>query len=213
MNMRINVVDTLSPDLRRSAYMMQNPRPLMAAMGKALEIELRTIFREFDTTRPNKQGWPRSHFWNRRVAQKTALTNIEARSATVTIASPELLHKIKGGVVRPKRGKTLAIPANGLAYKLGGPRASGRDYQFLLLAQGNLVGALINLQSTSISIGKKGVKAGKERGGDVMYWLVRSVTHKPNPAVDPANNPALRSRIENALSRTASAVIPRLLRR
>lgn len=212
MNVNISIKDKLTPALRRELRAMQNPRPVASAMGKALEKEHIAIFREFDSSRPNKNGWPRRHFWSRQVARKVALIKVEQKSATITVASPEFLHRIKGGTVVPKRGKTLAIPANGQAYAQGGPRASGKQFTFLLLAQGNLVGALLNAWSQQIRVTKTGVKAGKERGMDVAYWLVRKVTHQPDPTVDPSGNSTLRQRIESAVCKAAESAIHRLSR-
>lgn len=211
MKVSIKVSDSLTPDLKAKLYRIQNPRPIMATVGKALEVELRAIYRDMNAQRPNANGWPRRNFWNRQVANKIALTSVAQTTATVTIASPELLHKITGGTVTPKRAKTLAIPANAQAYRMGGPRASGKDFQFLLLAQGNLVGAL--LKPETYSVGKKAGKGdGKMRGGEVMYWLVRKVTHRADPSVDPARPPLL-TRLQAAITRAATSAINRILAR
>lgn len=210
MNYNFNIKDTLSPELRRKLLFMKDPRPVSAAMGKTLEVELRAVYREINA-KPNKMGWPKKNFWKRNVADKIALTSVDQRQATVTIASPELMHKITGGTVTAKRSKTLAIPANAEAYRLGGPRASGKDFQFLLLAQGNLVGALLKPQT--FSVGKtKGSGDGKMSGGEVMYWLVRKVTHKADPSVNPAL-PPIRTRLLAAVSKAAAAAISRVFSR
>lgn len=185
---------------------LDNTRPVMAAMGKALEQELIATFRDYNQSKPNKMGWPRSNFWNRRVARKTALTSVTQSEAVVTVASPELIHRIEGGTVTPKRGKTLAIPPNGQAYKLGGPRASGRDFQFLLLAQGNLVGALLKPEQYR-------TKDRQMIGGEVMYWLVRKVTHKPDPSLDPYKNPSIAARIKARLKAVLDYTVDRLIHR
>ena len=201
---QLNIRDGITPDLQRRLDLLRDTRPILAAAGKALEVALISEFRRLDREHPNKMGWPRQHFWNRRVAQKTMLTAVDARSATVSVSSPEFMHWIQGGTITPKRGKTLAIPANGEAYALGGPRASGRDYQFLLLAQGNLVGALLKPETYKI-------KGHKMQGGEVMYWLVRSVTQAADPSVDPGQNESMRTRISAAVSRAVTSALNRII--
>jgi hypothetical protein len=210
MNITISIKDAVSADLKRKVDFCKNPRRVSAAIGKALEIEMRTIYRDRNAI-PNEKGWPKSNFWNRRVANKIALTEVQQRRATVTIASPELIHKIKGGTVTPKRAKTLAIPANATAYRMGSPKASGKDFQFLLLAQGNLVGALLNVETYSVGK-KKGKADGKMRGGEVMYWLVRSVTHKPDPSASP-DFPENRFRLMAVISQAAESVFNRVMKK
>jgi hypothetical protein len=205
----INIRDQITPDIMAKSRRLADTRPLVAAMGKALEKEMVAIFREFNETDANQKGWPRRNFWKRQVADKTMLTAVEADRATVTVSSPEYIHKLTGGDITPKSGKTLAIPANGQAYRMGGPRASGRDYTFLLLAQGNLVGALLNPMAQRVRITKKGVKAGKETGGEVMYWLVRKVTTKPEPWHDVTQDPH-KTRIAQAVYRAFSATVNRI---
>jgi hypothetical protein len=189
--MDFQVTDGISPELNLLAKGIGDTRVIVAACGKRLEKELRDHFAALDK-RPNSMGWPKRHFWNRQVRSRIALSSITSTTATVTIASPELVHRIKGGTIRPKRAKTLAIPANAEAYKLGSPREANIDQlDYIPLHQGNLVGALIRRFQSIIKRTKKG-SAGKTIGGDVMYWLVRSVTTKPHPEDLPsANNLAI----------------------
>lgn len=206
MKLRFSIDDRLTPELNRVIGELRDTRPLMAAMGKRLEVNLRAHFTHRDAE-GNKQGWPSRHFWARAVRDKTALTLVTDSLAVVTIDSPELAHKITGGTITPKRGKSLAMPANAQAYKLGSPRESGRDFQFLPLYQGNLVGALINPETYTIGK-KKGKADGKMRGGEVMYWLVRSV----NQPDDPNALPDEASLFAGVLQ-TARDYLARMLRR
>ena len=173
--------DNVTPELERLAAELSNRRPLMAALGKRLEIEARAHFQRLDA-KGNSMGWPSRHFWNREVRAKTALTSVTETTAIVSVDSPAYVHRIEGGEIRPKRAKTLAIPANSAAYAAGSPREADRDQlDYLPLHQGNLVGALIRRFQTLIKKTKKGYASKKEVGGEVWYWLVRSVTTKPHP--------------------------------
>lgn len=107
-------------------------RPLMARLGRGLERDLRRHFLARDRE-GNRRGWPTRHFWAREVRAHTALTHIAAESATVAIASPPFAQKLYGGVIRPKRGRMLALPVTAEAYTAGSPKnwpASGRRYLF-----------------------------------------------------------------------------------
>ena len=205
MNLSFKVTrDTLTPELREKLRQVKNPRPIAAALGKCLEVELIRTFRQFQTERPNAMGWPSANFWVRKVAQKTALTEVHDKFAVVTVASPEFIHRLEGGTIYPTAPRTtLAIPANAEAYKMGGPKASGADLQFLLLAQGNLVGALLKKTGQT--------KKGDLTGGQIMYWLVRSVNQKAHPDEDPGKNQTVVARISSALGRTLASAIGRVM--
>jgi hypothetical protein len=79
----------------------------------------------------------------------------------------------------------LYVLTNAAAYKAGSPREADIDQlDYLPLHQGNLVGALIRRFQTVIKKTKKGF-TGKLVGGEVWYWLLRRVTHKPDPRALP----------------------------
>lgn len=204
--MDFQVTDGITPELNLLAKNIGDSRVIVAACAKRLEKELRDHFAALDK-KPNSMGWPKRHFWNRQVRSRIALTNISSTSATVSIASPELVHRIQGGTIRPKRGKTLAIPANAEAYKAGSPREASVDQlDYIPLHQGNLVGALIRRFQSIIKKTKKGT-TGKMIGGDVWYWLVRSVNTKPHPEELPDN-----AILSTAIADEARKVIARKLR-
>lgn len=200
-----NIIDGISPELERISKRLSDTRPLMAEMGKRMEVELREHFAKLGR-KPNKMGWPKREFWNRSVRRNTHLTNFTSTTATVTIDSAEFIHRIQGGTIRPKRGKTLAIPANAAAYRAGSPgNADGVQLDYLPLHQGNLVGALIRRFETIVKKLKTKTKT-KYIGGDVWYWLVRSVTHKPHPEELPD-----QAKLNADVMDTARATLRRLL--
>jgi hypothetical protein len=204
--MDFQVTDGITPELNLLAKDIGDSRVIVAACAKRLEKELRDHFAMLDS-KPNSMGWPKRHFWNRQVRSRIAISSITSTTATVTIASPELVHRIQGGTIRPKRGKTLAIPANAAAYKAGSPREANVDQlDYIPLHQGNLVGALIRRFQSIIKKTKKGT-TGKMVGGDVWYWLVRSVTTKPHPEDLPSD-----FILSTAIGEEARKVIARKLR-
>ena len=110
-----------NPALARLASKLKNRKPLMARMGGELNKLLRAHFIRRDKE-GNKKGWPRSHFWKKVVHDATAVARVTETTATVRVASYEFAHKVKGGNIRPKRKRALAIPLTAKAAKAGSPR-------------------------------------------------------------------------------------------
>lgn len=208
MNLMVSVTDGITPELNRIAAQMRRPRAMLAAMGKRLEKELRDFYAAKDKE-PNAKGWPKQHFWARTVRANTALTEVTDTSATVTIASPELAHRVEGGVVTPKRAKLLAIPAHGDAYKMGSPREHDVDFlKFIPLKRGRLRGLLVNREATKLVRKKGGGFRGEAIKERIWFYLVTSVTHEPDPNALPRTE-----ELEAALLVEAQAALDRELAR
>lgn len=209
MSLTLSITDGISPELQRQMRELQNPRGLMAAAGKRVEVELRAHF-ERRNAEANKQGWPKRGFWMR-IRRATALAAVSASSATVAVADPALNLKVHGGDVTPKRGKYLAIPATPEAYAAGSPREGGLNLQFDLveIAPGRFAPALVEAAYTTFKIvkGKNGprVKMGAESwGGRVHYWLTRKAHMEKDPTALPEREHlqrALRDEVVNYVSR------------
>lgn len=120
---RVTITDTATPRLQRlyNAIAPGRRRPLMAKLGKAMEVILRAHFkdRNLSSSRDSKRarkGFPQSGLWNR-IRQKTALTAVTDDSATVSIGEPAMRSKIFGATIRPGAGKQyLAIPLRAVVY-------------------------------------------------------------------------------------------------
>ncbi len=165
---QVKIEDRASDLIRRIADRAAARAPaLFADLGKALERDLRDHFRALEG-RGNEKGWPSKHFFIREGADRTALTSYSAGGAVVGIASAAMAHRLRGGTVRPKRGRRLAIPLNEEAYKKGSPREW--DDRTALFHPGGTR-----------------ILARKLDGGrlEAMYALVASVTHRPRPETLP----------------------------
>jgi hypothetical protein len=184
-----NPQDTITPHLRELASRLQNKRPLLAALGKQLEVDLRKHFLKRDGE-GNKRGFPRRHFWRNQVAKHTALAPLTNHSATVTIASPELIHKINGGIITPKRAKALAIPISPEAYKAGSARLFPRE-----LTMVSRPGRPPLLVETGI--------IGKSKAWKLHYILLRSVKHAPDPNALPPQRDLAQSLLARARTHVA----------
>jgi hypothetical protein len=164
----------------------------MAALGKQLEVELRKHFQLRDRE-PNARNWPKRHFW-RRVKEATALTSVTESSATVSIASPELMHKVSGGTIVPKRGGALAIPISPEAYKVDRARLFPRPLTMIVRS-----GRPPLLVETGL--------IGKSKSWKLHYVLLKSVTHAADPRALPQQD-----KLESALLARARVVVDRLLK-
>jgi hypothetical protein len=119
--------------------------------------------------------------------------------AAVNIAQRGMRLRRLGGVVRPKAGRDyVAYPADEApreAFELGPRYFSDLDPQRVINpAHGGLQLALVRRPSTPISLVRRKrkdgsvvtrVKAGKELGGEVVFWLARKTTHKADASVLP----------------------------
>lgn len=168
-------------------------RALMTALGKRGEKVLRAHFLEKDNT-PNKKGWRRSHFWNRRIRANTVFvaSATTARTAVIDVAAPELAQKVYGGRITPKHAKNLALP--------GRSEAAGRspryfdNLHFVPLHRGDLTGLL--------------VMDGAPKGDAPYYFLFKSVEQDPDPTALPSDerwDREIKEEAEDFFNRRANA--------
>lgn len=155
--------------------------------GRAIFNLLRLHFRQLEQQRPNKQGWPRQHFWSsvRSSIQKPIVQGND--TLKVTIAHAGVALRYFGGKVRPVVAKALALPAVPEAYG-----KSPRDFPNLGFAILDGKPALVEQKATLIKIRKR--KAGLaitpvgQVGGKVFFWLTGGTTHQPDPTVLPTDD-------------------------
>lgn len=174
MKLQISIDDQFSPHLRNFNVAITDRAPMMQKLGEDLAKALREHFRKRDS-QPNSKGWPKRHFWNKEGRDNTALTQYDATSATVTIASAAIAHKVKGGTVRPKSKLALAIPAIAQAYKAIQPSAMDNPERlaYVPLNRGNLVAMLMERRKN---------RRARPR---VWFWIVRQATHRADPKALP----------------------------
>lgn len=191
----VHVPSELSRDLSQLAGRARRTITEGAAMG--IEAALRDHFQELQG-RPRKDGFQPTGFWfgsdGNSVAEQISGHVVHGDgTASVTIDSPELRHKIDGGTIKASDygHKYLTIPANNEAAQAAqGARSFATEIEWVAHPDGGVRPALVaagNYVRTSRSR-----KTGEVRRrytadetkanagiGDVLFWLVRSVTHKP----------------------------------
>lgn len=182
----VRIVDRLTPELQRLLGQVRSAGPMQAA-GQRVVVLLREHFRRAEAERPNRRGWPRQHFWAQ-FARRVALVSAGSERAVVGIQDPQgaLQHKITGGTIRPKRGRMLAIPLTGTAYRLGA-MARLRDAFPGAFVIRTAKGVWL-VRSNWESRGKRG--RGAARGIqrerlEFLFRLVPRVTQAPDPRAMP----------------------------
>lgn len=171
-----------------------------AAMG--IEAALRDHFQELQG-RPRRDGLQPVGFWsgvdgNSVAEQISGHVVTDDGHASVTIDDARLRHKIDGGTIAAKDygHKYLTIPANDEAAQAPqGARSFATEIEWVadsdgivrpaLIASGNYVKT--SRRKTGEIRRKYQEDAAKANAGigDVLFWLVRSVTHKPMPGALP----------------------------
>ncbi len=155
------ILRALSPAQRKA---------LLTRLGKELEVLLKAHFAKREEDSPNKQGFPRSHWWAREVRAKTAFRGATADSATVGIDSRQFASKLKTTTIRPGPGRSaLALPLRGEVYGV--------------LARANTIPGLFVIRSKILG---KAWLATREGGALRFYFrLVPSATIPPDPRALP----------------------------
>lgn len=163
--------DKATPPLMRLSQAVQRP-DVRKVMGRAIATDLRKKFSEFDSTKANKLGGKRTHFWAqaRRGVQQPQL--VGGDGVVVAINQVGVAQRYFGGEIRPVVAKFLTIPVNPAAYGHRAREFSDLEPIFFPTGDGILV--------------KKGTE-GTKGIGTVYYRLVKSVYQDADPEVIPTD--------------------------
>lgn len=153
-----------------------------------------------------------NHFY-RQAADSVGTARVPA-GAAVTITQQGFAQRLFGGTIRAKPGRALTIPEDDAALGRRAREFNDLDLERVINPRtGALQMALVRRASTAISFTRRKqkdgsikvtVKPGELQGGEVMYWLAREVTQKPDPTVLP--------HAEHMSARATDAMQARLLR-
>ena len=169
MSLQIQIDDQATTALRNLLLQVSGRRG-HAILGQAVRVLVRDHLRQKES-QPNKQGWPKTHFYSR--ARERTTFEATEDSATVTIALEGFRQRYHGGRIAPVNRRALTIPAAPEAYgKVAGE--FGGSLEFRPLFRGQLVGLLVGA-------------AGSALDGKVLYRLVKSVNQAADPSVLPTN--------------------------
>ena len=192
ININVNIPDSLQQQLMHLGETAGQAAVEAAAYG--VEVCLRNHFDDLQQ-RPRKDGLASAGFWSgargRSVAEQIT-SSVAGEEATIAIDSAPLAHKISGGTIRAKDygHKYLTIPANDQAVLAPqGARSFQTKIMWVEHPDGGLRPALV--AASHYATARRG-RDGRVRrrlaadpakakvgAGDVLYWLVREVTHHP----------------------------------
>lgn len=193
----ISIRDTATPELQGILDRLQ-PGALNQVAGRAGANVYRTWFRNLNAARPNALGGKRTNFW----AKAATAVGHEATDdgAVVYTNHTGVNYQRYGGILRPSgrpsavTGRAivnLAIPARSEAH---GRLPSEFNNLVPMIRRRNgkpTAVALVEADSQDVKFGNarkdgtRKVTRGRERGGIVMYWLVKQARKNPDEDVFP----------------------------
>lgn len=174
--------------------------------GRAGTNTVKTHFRKLDSSRANKLGAKRSHFYAAAAAATSFRTVRDG--AVIEISHTGIAQRFFGGTITPVNSKYLTIPARTEAY---GRKASDfNDLEPLIRYRNGKPRAVALVRRAQTTLGNQGGRGGSQLiGGAVYFWLVKSVTQDPDPTVLPemrtVQTDALRA-VDNYIDRQLSRI-------
>ncbi len=199
----VNVTVAVPPDLLHSLGVYQACRKTVTeGASNGVESALRDHFMYLQG-RPRADGFQPGHFWDGDPTSVSAMIEEPVfhndGSASISIDSPKLRHKLEGGVIKASdHGKKyLTIPANNeVSQAATGARSYQSHIEWVPHPDGGIRPALVsdsNYVRTSRSRKTGEVKRKLTRDetkantgiDDVLFWLVKQVSHKPMPEALP----------------------------
>jgi hypothetical protein len=149
-------------------------------IGRAVVQLVQQHFLRLNASRANALGGPRSNFYAQ--AAQGARYEVLTDGVLVSVGQAGIRQRLEGGEIVPRNVKYLTIPAIAEAY---GKRA--REFPNLVILWRRIAGqtrpvALVEPEATQPA---RGVKTDSV-GGKIFFWLVKSVTQKPDPTVLPS---------------------------
>lgn len=180
----VDITDEVMPILKAFSSAMR--RSVAPAIGAAVVLLFQQNFLSLGT---NQQNFPSTGFWAG--AARSCNYDVLADGVQINVNQQGVRQRLQGGEIHAKPGHYLTIPARAEAYGKRAGEFTNLHAVFFKTSHG-FFAALAENQSQDVSFGRKKkdgsrtVKPGEERGGGVLFWLVRSVKQAGNPNVIPS---------------------------
>ena len=192
MNLSVSIRNTATPAIKEAVAQIKG-NGLVMAEAQGVRETLRDRFAELEQTRPNKMGFPRTHFWAD-VRGTVQVPQVQSpATATVSIAHQAIRQRVEGGKIVPTAGhEFLTLPEAPEAYGHRAREFSNLHFGFAENRYGNLAPALIENNATRVKFGRtrkdgtRKVTPGPEVGGAVFFWLVKQVYQPADPTILPS---------------------------
>jgi len=152
------------------------------AIGRAVARLVQQHFLRLNRSRANPLGGTRTNFY----AQAARHTRFQVTSGGVrlTVDQVGIRQRLQGGQILPRHAAYLTLPVIAQAY---GRRAGDFSQLELLWRRiGGQTRAVALVEAAAKSPRARGL-ATASAGGKVFFWLVQSVTQKPDPSVLPTD--------------------------
>jgi hypothetical protein len=138
---------------------------------------------------PNKQGWPKTHFYAT-AAQSITAPEVDGNTVSISITQTGFRQRYLGGDIDPIGGrKFLTIPGNAVGYGKRALEFDGLKFAFAQDENGELHPALVSteaFQERGTVRNRRGMGPKPPFGPDtVVYWLYRHVHQDGDPSVLP----------------------------
>ncbi len=151
-------------------------------IGRAVVRLVQEHFLRLNRSRPNQLGGPRTNFYAQ--AARNTRFQVTARGVKLSVDQVGIRQRLQGGPILPRHAAHLTLPAIAQAY---GRRAGDfRQLELLWRRIGGQTRAVALVEAAAKSPRVRG-PATASAGGKVLFWLVRSVTQKPDPSVLPTD--------------------------
>lgn len=202
LSAKITIPKNLQADLKRLATLQ---RPITQAAAQGIEEALHDHFRMLQT-RPRRDGLAHVGFWSsadgHSVREQIGAHRLHSDGrASVTIDDPRLAHKLTGGTIKASdyQKTYLTIPATDAAAKaIQGARQFESHLAWVPHPDGGLRPALVQgPRPPRRQPGQPRTPRTPPTASQVLYWLVRQVTHKPQDDALPTQS-ALESAAHTA---------------
>lgn len=202
VNLQIDLQDKATPLAARLAAQVQ-PERIAQAAAPAVLNRVRSHFFALNRERPNKLGGKRTNFFNQ--AARSTHSRVTGGNLIIGISHVGIRQRLQGGRIRPTGGRRyLTVPAIAEAYATRAGEWNNLKFGFAFDGKGKMRPALVEAQHTALKFGSKRkdgsrtMKATVKEGGRAVFWLVRQVTQRPDPAVIPSNDELRTAALEGA---------------